>query len=66
MANNSISKGRTKAVKEIKYKKSTEKHHENCVYQKNAVPLHPLLKKKAQIDALVLSSSGLGQRPLTP
>ena len=46
MANNSISKSRTKAIKEIKYGKSIEKHHKICVYQKNAVPLHPLLKRK--------------------
>ena len=33
-----------------------------CIYQKKAVLLHPLLKKSIR----VLSSSGLGQRPLTP
>ena len=34
-------------------------------YQKKAVLLHPLSEKKA-IFTSVLSSSGLGQRPLTP
>lgn len=66
MANNSISKGRTKAVKEIKYKKSIEKTSRNLCISKKCRTFAPDFEKKAQIDALVLSSSGLGQRPLTP
>ncbi len=66
MASKDISKGTAKVSKEKKCRKSREKHHKICVCQKNAVPLHPLLRKKAKTITLVLSSSGLGQRPLTP
>lgn len=47
MANNSISKGRTKAVKEIKYKKSTEKTSQNLCISKKCRTFAPTFEKES-------------------
>lgn len=47
MTNNSISKGRTKAVKEIKYRKSIEKTSRNLCISKKCRTFAPAFEKES-------------------